>query len=38
MGRSSANILQAVRLAGWLTERQADAHVIPAKRQDREAG
>lgn len=37
MGRSSALILQAVCLAGWLTERQADAYVIAAKRHDREA-
>lgn len=37
MGRSSALILQAVCLAGWLTERQADAYVIAANRQDWEA-
>lgn len=37
MGRSSAPVLQAVCLAGWLTERQADAYVITAKRQDIEA-
>lgn len=38
MGRLSALILQAVCLAGCLTERQADAYVIAANRQeDREA-
>lgn len=37
MGRLSALILQAVCLAGWLTERQADAYVIAANRQDGEA-
>lgn len=37
MGRLSALILQAVCLAGWHTERQADAFVIAANRQDRRA-
>ena len=34
MGRLSALILQAVCLAGWLTERQADAYVIGDNRED----
>lgn len=34
MGRLSALILQAVCLAGWHTERQADAYVIATNRQD----
>lgn len=36
MGRSSGLILQAVCLGRWLTERQADAYVIAAKRHDSE--
>lgn len=35
MGRLSALILQAVCLAGCLTERQADASVIAARRRER---
>lgn len=36
MGRLSALILQAVCLAGWLTERQADAYVIAANSREKQ--